>query len=714
MTIGDNIDFKEVYESLMGDMDNSRVKNKNELFRKILTIINGGAFKNQQELENCNNNYFHQLIELDEQARKAGKKLPPEVRWLRDLHATKHPLIQQIAFKHFGYTQLVSNLSQRVYSITGGEAFLLVTQADKDQGIGTLIFKVSDGRYIKLRDLSIRFNPATPLSETDWIQMGSGTEKLYINRKECYNELQEHDKISQYGEPKAIYEAYKKTSQHFTNPLKVSASLDKLGKYSLAVEMDNSGKLRIVKRKIAGIGTSKLVRKETILTESPPRKIAAARLWRDTDDPDNVKELIEEIEKTQQLKDIPHVMIGKQFPAQNIQKVRMEMEPAKTTLHEIAFKDFNTVTMQQRIKYMIDAGEALEGVHERDYVNCDFKLENLLYSKAKNEALLTDFGFTVKTSQSALTGTFPAPEMPCGLQASSSKPNDCWAFGIALYAMLHGKEGVKDIVKLHFSVGTEKIKEGREVILSKLNLNNAGDLLVKELLSLNPEDRPDMKTTVTCLKEIDKNINVDPKVIAQIIKNHKGMKTQTASPVTQQVDVKQKPLKSAAAFVQEKPMNTFQRLSLMASAAHALANLHSQGKTYTDFNLENVLFDDNGRASFLSEDLIKTLDEAITKATYLSPEKLKEKTPTASRENACWAFGLALYAIMREKSAMQEIQGAAADKGLDAVMKTRDAIVAKLNKYDVVDNLIGKLLSPNAQDRKPIEDVASWLDNFLS
>jgi hypothetical protein len=123
---------------------------------------------------------------------------------------------------------------------------------------------------------------------------------------------------------------------------------------------------------------------------------------------------------------------------------------------------------------------------------------------------VSDFGMCEKVDEPTLASTFPAPE--CAPDTKDLKKmmpgtfhNDCWAFGLAMYAMLYRKAGQELTYKAHYSQGKEAIEAAAQTIIKTLH-DDPADQLIKELLNLEPNKRPTMGTVVKTLQDILKNL----------------------------------------------------------------------------------------------------------------------------------------------------------------------------------------------------------------
>jgi hypothetical protein len=393
--------------------------------------------------------------------------------------------------------------SQAVYSLAFGQAFLSCNFTPQGTGTCTITLRTSENSYIKLRDVNVLINPTGPVDVRKWVQVG--TPPVLFLDKESLGTAGEIVDIDAAGIEREKAEAIILDFVRATKTaVQERAFLDK-STDKLTVEMDRSGNFRVVKRRKVGEGSFKEIFKETIYSGTDKRKIARGRLKKGSaTDAEDISDTKKEITLSQEFakKKIPHIVVMGTYIGQSKIKPRIEMEYLKSgNLRSVLLRDKNQpLTPQitaQRMKYMYQMAETLDGIHTEGYVYNDFKLPNILLDSQKDEAKLTDFGQTRTLKEKGLTGTFPAPEYASkspgkAVETTTSEKNDCWAFGVTLHMALHIDELDSTATSFHFKNGSDKIKEAAKKLRESLR-NTDPDKLIKELLSEEPNERPPMK-----------------------------------------------------------------------------------------------------------------------------------------------------------------------------------------------------------------------------
>jgi serine/threonine protein kinase len=198
--------------------------------------------------------------------------------------------------------------------------------------------------------------------------------------------------------------------------------------------------------------------------------------------------------------------------SQNLKKVRAEM-PFLSGGNLEAMVTHNVITPDVRkkhLKYMLQIAQAVLGMHNLQIAHCDLKLTNFLFDKEKDTAFLSDFGLASQFKSKAFAGTFPAPEcapiqpkLTHSIPIQATPENDCWAFGLALFSMLRGKNKMIYTFRAAYDRGQKTIQETGKAICTFLEKSNdPADKLIQQLLSQDPQHRPPMQKIVTQLEAL--------------------------------------------------------------------------------------------------------------------------------------------------------------------------------------------------------------------
>lgn len=402
----------------------------------------------------------------------------------------------------------IKNTCQAVYSLAQGNAILVQNETSH-----TLVLKVFPDRYIKLRNVVIM--KTIPSNwQNSWVTIGTPA-ALYIYKHDLEEKIHEHND-SKYGPYADIEKAYEHFLKEASSPIEERASMQpSLGK--LAVEMDDQDAFRIVKRKEFGHGTCKKVFEETVFPEGlTPQKIARAHLKNKelSENEEIQKKFKAEIEISMFLhsKGVPNIVVMKMGKSQNLKKVRAEM-PFLSGGNLEAMVTHNVITPDVRkkhLKYMLQIAQAVLGMHNLQIAHCDLKLTNFLFDKEKDTAFLSDFGLASQFKSKAFAGTFPAPEcapiqpkLTHSIPIQATPENDCWAFGLALFSMLRGKNKMIYTFRAAYDRGQKTIQETGKAICTFLEKSNdPADKLIQQLLSQDPQHRPPMQKIVTQLEAL--------------------------------------------------------------------------------------------------------------------------------------------------------------------------------------------------------------------
>lgn len=379
---------------------------------------------------------------------------------------------------------------QFVYSVAENAALVTL---DPLQEFATLTFRVGPARYVKFRNIRVICGES-PNNPQQWLGIGTPI-LLWMYREDFYRQMNDHNNPDRFGPFEAVVQAAKFFESFAEKSVICRAAQDVSDGGWLTTEMDADGQFRIVKRRSLKSGAFKKVYEEVILNNSPT-KIARAkpnkRLW--STNPKlkcfSISTCNNEVLISQILigKGVPHILPITRCPSQDVNSLRLDMPFATGgSLYELAKRTpCSPECRAKRLKYMAQMADAVAGMHREDFIHNDLKLNNFLLDEETDSALLADFGMTEVVGMGGAPGTFPAPEF------RASKEGDCWAFGLALYRMLSASQNFDLVSNAHYDAGPEKIQQARQRILSTLHKDDPVDVLVEELLSLDPRKRPPM------------------------------------------------------------------------------------------------------------------------------------------------------------------------------------------------------------------------------
>lgn len=616
---------------------------------------------------------------------------------------------------------------QGVYSLANGEAFLLY---DKLASKGVLALKVpridEDGvksmGYVKLRNLEVSLQKPHPDHKKEWIEAGNPP-VIFIKADKFREEVVLHNKPEKYGPFQTIQTAVKSFEKNCNQKVKQRVVSDHVGSSNLAIIMDANGTFHSVDRRSTplGMGTYKVVRLETVLSEIGSWDVASARLYKDTEEIENIAELVEEMKLTQALRQsgVPHILSMSARPGQDVRKTRIEMDKMDGNFEDLAGKDMSEVSLGDRFQYMADIADALAHMHDLDppVVHNDLKLGNLLFKG--QEGLLSDFGLTTKLSDPSLGGTFPSPEYLRAQTKANPRPpataqNDCWAFGIALYTMIHWKAAQNNVPYAHYSMGAVSVENARNRIVATLNSQNPADKLIIDLLSLDPSKRPSMKDVFADLNGFILDLYRDKKVFGDL-------KSGNVSNIT---DVKfwQKDelsrmgcecLSDVIARENVNPAIKKKRLRYMSQLATTLSKMHKQHISHNGLVVKKILISKKGDRVLVSDFRTSTnIGDPIPNGAVLPPECLDDDVDNlATEKNDCWAYGVLLYQATHGPQSMKIADNVRSANPAD-FPQAMESLMSQLNKNDPVDQLIRGLLSESPASRPSMDKVVQTLQEI--
>lgn len=170
---------------------------------------------------------------------------------------------------------------------------------------------------------------------------------------------------------------------------------------------------------------------------------------------------------------------------------------------------------KQRLVVALQVALALKGIHAVGFAHHDVKPDNILLTLDKGElsAKLSDFGFS-KRIGIGITGKPGTPiYLPPDILGSCKKEvrpeTDMWAFGLSLLEMYHGEKAnlfLLHITQEYFLLPPSSLKSVWNSVLSAikktLDEKDPVDALIKQLLSVDPSQRPTSNDLVVRLEAI--------------------------------------------------------------------------------------------------------------------------------------------------------------------------------------------------------------------
>ena len=162
----------------------------------------------------------------------------------------------------------------------------------------------------------------------------------------------------------------------------------------------------------------------------------------------------------------------------------------------------NQTTKKFKEKMMKQLAEALIYLHEKGYVHSDLKCDNILLDKPYNEQnypnlKLADFGCSVKIGEKYNNGSilFRAIEILKNFDSKVTDKIDVYSFASTCYQII--KE------KVPFDGNKNEFLKKIIPDVNDLNCSEQMKNLLKECWKKNPENRPDMKTILNKLNQIN-------------------------------------------------------------------------------------------------------------------------------------------------------------------------------------------------------------------
>jgi serine/threonine protein kinase len=296
----------------------------------------------------------------------------------------------------------------------------------------------------------------------------------------------------------------------------------------------------------------------------------------------------------------------------------------------------------------------------------------------------------------------------------ATEAGDCWAFGLSLYAMLHGKGAVEDVDGAHASKRLEGILKARELIVSKLNPDNRADRIIFRLLSLKPEERPLMKDVFLELQNCIQQLDNDRSVYAALQNNNVPHVTDVKPWLLE----KNAPLTSAnfREMIQRETLTpaVFQtRIKYMRQIAQGLSKMHELGYIHNNLSTQVMMYKGGTKEAFLSDfRYAKKKDETIpSEVSCPTPEKVSGAALSPEKVE-CWRFGLALFEMLHGAEAQKLTATIMQSKNANEFRSAYDAIFSKLDADKPHDSLIRDLLALDPAKRPSMAKVDAILGHL--
>jgi len=172
-------------------------------------------------------------------------------------------------------------------------------------------------------------------------------------------------------------------------------------------------------------------------------------------------------------------------------------------------KESKKFSEQQTRCFMFQIVDGVKYMHEtRNIVHRDFKLGNYFLSRHERAIKIGDFGFAQKfipaTSDEekennmknfVICGTpnYVAPELLLH-NATCLRKVDIWALGVVMYTLLVGQAPFQSS---DVSTTYRRIKKNQYSFPVISAMSTSAEMLIRDLLSPNPEDRPSLATILS-------------------------------------------------------------------------------------------------------------------------------------------------------------------------------------------------------------------------
>ncbi len=173
----------------------------------------------------------------------------------------------------------------------------------------------------------------------------------------------------------------------------------------------------------------------------------------------------------------------------------------------------NPLGWQEAARYIADVGEGLVEVHGRGILHCDIKPANILWDSERDEALLADFGVSVRLAEAvAGAGTLPymAPEAVAGRLTAAT---DVYSLAATLFHLTTGNRpfpGPDEAAYLAQIARGLPVPDPRCRVLPE-----PLEQIIRAGLAADPDRRPTLKGFVATLRGALNQLLADTLTMAQ-------------------------------------------------------------------------------------------------------------------------------------------------------------------------------------------------------
>ena len=153
---------------------------------------------------------------------------------------------------------------------------------------------------------------------------------------------------------------------------------------------------------------------------------------------------------------------------------------------------------QEAAKYIADVGEGLVEVHGRGILHCDIKPANILWDSERDEALLADFGVSVRLAEAAAGAGTPPYMAPEALAGRLTAATDVYSLAATLFHLATGHRPFPGPDAADF---LHQIAQGLPVPDPRCrSLPEPLEQIIRAGLAADPDRRPTLKDFVATLR----------------------------------------------------------------------------------------------------------------------------------------------------------------------------------------------------------------------
>ena len=407
-----------------------------------------------------------------------------------------------------------------------------------------------EGKHAKSKRLKEKINSAFQ-SNPELKALLEGGHAVVLSRKDFSGLANSIEIVPGVGGKCEVYE-----KQHLHEKLRPESSIRK----------------EIPDKKILGSGTFKIAKKRTKLSTNAKGYEEDAAIIFKGEDPGKIKREITAMEKVKAMKS-SHLLVGKVFRYTNgkgDKRVKIHQplaEKGELFLHYQGLPA-NSQKGQSRARENLlgdpkdclrISSQFIEGIadmHENNQAHMDIKPQNILITES-GDAKVTDFGFMTETSKtlksSKGTRGYMAPELFEDKCDYDPEKADIFSSGMVLHEILQGgvrsqlhqankkfgmqrkeekvpfnmailplKMAIKGIYPGIPSKGDNYWRTNRKKLLkdakgSAKKLELARKMMILDMLSISPRDRPSMKEVLTLFKLSDEQADIEKKLPSSLL-----------------------------------------------------------------------------------------------------------------------------------------------------------------------------------------------------